>query len=140
MAEMRHSRKWGSLCRMSDELLKTLLADYNSASDRLGEMHRAVRQLLADLTPDELLVWSDIEQRITEYHQRTKRLFDEINVLRTTDPVAYFGRLHASLEHEADQIKTFNNEIFALVKNHAKAVEDWKEKYPPDSPRQIKHK
>jgi hypothetical protein len=123
---------------MSDDLTKAIMGTYNAASERLGEMHRAVVDLLPDLTPDEMGTWSDIEERIKEHHDQTKQLFDDINVLRSTDPKSYFERLHASIERQTDVIKSFNDEIFKLVRNHSKAVQDWKENHPPDSLRQIK--
>lgn len=103
---------------MPEDLLDSLVAELNLASSKLGEMHKAVVQLLSELTRDEMTTWNQINERLKQHHEQMNEAFLEVNVLRTTDPDGYFGRMAALLERDADEIRMFTRDIMNLVNNH----------------------
>jgi hypothetical protein len=105
---------------MADDLIDALIVQQNLASKRLSEMHKAVRELLADLTPNEMITWNRIDERAKQHHAQMNQAYGDVNTIRTTDPKTYFERMYALLERDADQIKSLANDIMELVNNHPK--------------------
>jgi hypothetical protein len=106
---------------MSDDLIDALIAEQNLASRRLSEVHRAVLELLSNLTPDEMRIWNRIDERAKQHHDQMDQAYLDVNTIRTIDPETYFERMRALLERDSDETKSLANDIASLVRNHYKA-------------------
>jgi len=125
---------------MPTDLSQIIIAEHNAQAARLLEMYRAIARLYADLTPDELAIWNDLQERGKQLRKGSAEAQREIALLRNTDPVEFIGRLHASIERDAAQTKLIADELLKLVKNHPHAVREWKRKNPPYRPKQIRRR
>lgn len=103
---------------MPKELTEILIDQHNAEFARLSEMHKAIKQLLSELTTEERQAWQGMERRAQEHHQLSKKSFDEIAAMRTTNSTIYLDRMHALLERDAEWAKSLRDELKELVKRH----------------------
>lgn len=83
-------------------------------------MHKAIKILLADFSPDEMGAWRKLEQQSKRHHRESSKALDEINIIRTTDPMTYINRLYAVFERSTDETKRLASEMKKLVDSHYK--------------------
>ena len=121
---------------MSATLSEILIAEHRHQTYSLIAMNKAIRQLQAELTPNELAKWVSLETRAQLLKLRSAAAQQKILALKD-NPIEYIRGLHASIKRDSGEIRTLANALLKLVNDHPKTVKQWQQKHPPKPARKI---